>query len=607
MIQLPEKFAQDIQGKDTYLVPLIIIDNRLFLSTSKLTLGNQYYEPLLSSLGGIKESVDLQNKSFKISSISLEFYNYEYNNEFLSNRLFAPSVMNKRITIYYKSQSAESLDDSLQVYTGYIKNITENKDKLTLEAEDKTEQALHKELPIEYVRDDIDLPDKYKNAKVPLVYGSVEKAPCVYYDLYSTTVEDGSKDYSLTPDSFAIKEITNPYVFSDDSYLRIKQFSELFQDVSDGTLYSNATTQQYRVLGNRILIEKEVNVVSPDGGDISGITASTIAFNFVEVEHIGKITYSGGTHYLYYKPAGDNLQSRQIPIKMFKDIGGISPSTNIDEQPYLDVNNFSNIPEGLDGYWTWGVGLASDTYDSVFGENVINFESDKICNESNIVKDLDGKEVKSLIKLKFNLKTELELIQDEDLLPKLTFMWSDTSSDLWNISSSDAVLDLYAKQGEVNVETINVARNVFSIGQRKLDVNIDFNSWGMPDIDTTGLQSASMKYLKLDELQLIRTMILNNFINYDIYADVDGRVDNVQGKYTQDLELTSGERVMSISVQQDSKKPIKPFKPIKPIKAIKAIKAIKEIDSIKALKPIPKLAKPIPSLIKPITLKGTKY
>ena len=604
MIQLPEKFAQDIQGKDTYLVPLIIIDNRLFLSTSKLTLGNQYYEPLLSSLGGIKESVDLQNKSFKISSISLEFYNYEYNNEFLSNRLFAPSVMNKRITIYYKSQSAESLDDSLQVYTGYIKNITENKDKLTLEAEDKTEQALHKELPIEYVRDDIDLPDKYKNAKVPLVYGSVEKAPCVYYDLYSTTVEDGSKDYSLTPDSFAIKEITNPYVFSDDSYLRIKQFSELFQDVSDGTLYSNATTQQYRVLGNRILIEKEVNVVSPDGGDISGITASTIAFNFVEVEHIRKITYSGGTHYLYYKPAGDNLQSRQIPIKMFKDIGGISPSTNIDEQPYLDVNNFSNIPEGLDGYWTWGVGLASDTYDSVFGENVINFESDKICNESNIVKDLDGKEVKSLIKLKFNLKTELELIQDEDLLPKLTFMWSDTSSDLWNISSSDAVLDLYAKQGEVNVETINVARNVFSIGQRKLDVNIDFNSWGMPDIDTTGLQSASMKYLKLDELQLIRTMILNNFINYDIYADVDGRVDNVQGKYTQDLELTSGERVMSISVQQDSKKPIKPFKPIKPIKAIKAIK---EIDSIKALKPIPKLAKPIPSLIKPITLKGTKY
>ena len=604
MIQLPEKFAQDIQGKDTYLVPLIIIDNRLFLSTSKLTLGNQYYEPLLSSLGGIKESVDLQNKSFKISSISLEFYNYEYNNEFLSNRLFAPSVMNKRITIYYKSQSAESLDDSLQVYTGYIKNITENKDKLTLEAEDKTEQALHKELPIEYVRDDIDLPDKYKNAKVPLVYGSVEKAPCVYYDLYSTTVEDGSKDYSLTPDSFAIKEITNPYVFSDDSYLRIKQFSELFQDVSDGTLYSNATTQQYRVLGNRILIEKEVNVVSPDGGDISGITASTIAFNFVEVEHIGKITYSGGTHYLYYKPAGDNLQSRQIPIKMFKDIGGISPSTNIDEQPYLDVNNFSNIPEGLDGYWTWGVGLASDTYDSVFGENVINFESDKICNESNIVKDLDGKEVKSLIKLKFNLKTELELIQDEDLLPKLTFMWSDTSSDLWNISSSDAVLDLYAKQGEVNVETINVARNVFSIGQRKLDANIDFNSWGIPDIDTTGLQSASMKYLKLDELQLIRTMILNNFINYDIYADVDGRVDNVQGKYTQDLELTSGERVMSISVQQDSKKPIKPFKPIKPIKAIKAIK---EIDSIKALKPIPKLAKPIPSLIKPITLKGTKY
>lgn len=595
MIQLPEKFAQDIQGKDTYLVPLIIIDNRLFLSTSKLTLGNQYYEPLLSSLGGIKESVDLQNKSFKISSISLEFYNYEYNNEFLSNRLFAPSVMNKRITIYYKSQSAESLDDSLQVYTGYIKNITENKDKLTLEAEDKTEQALHKELPIEYVRDDIDLPDKYKNAKVPLVYGSVEKAPCVYYDLYSTTVEDGSKDYSLTPDSFAIKEIKKLHIFNDDTYLGIKQFSSLFQGIADGTKYRNVTSQQYNILGNRIFIEKTIDTGAANQEDISGIKASTIAFNFVEVEHIGKVTYSGGTYNLYYQYQGEQFQKREAPIKMFKDLKGTVPSSDLDDQPYFDVKDFSNIPDdiAIPEYWMWGSNnFNTSVYTNIYGENIINFESEKICKESDIVTELDGKDAWGWVNLEFNLEAGVdEIFTTGSLLPNLMFRWTDRTANIWNISPNDANLDIYSKEGGTSAmfqPTFNITNNMFSIGQRQLRQG---------DLSLVN-QNGSMKYLKINKLQLIRTMILNNFINYDIYADVDGRVDNVQGKYTQDLELTSGERVMSISVQQDSKKPIKPFKPIKPIKPI---------DSIKALKPIPKLAKPIPSLIKPITLKGTKY
>ena len=516
MIQLPEKFAQDIQGKDTYLVPLIIIDNRLFLSTSKLTLGNQYYEPLLSSLGGIKESVDLQNKSFKISSISLEFYNYEYNNEFLSNRLFAPSVMNKRITIYYKSQSAESLDDSLQVYTGYIKNITENKDKLTLEAEDKTEQALHKELPIEYVRDDIDLPDKYKNAKVPLVYGSVEKAPCVYYDLYSTTVEDGSKDYSLTPDSFAIKEIKKLHIFNDDTYLGIKQFSSLFQGIADGTKYRNVTSQQYNILGNRIFIEKTIDTGAANQEDISGIRASTIAFNFVEVEHIGKVTYSGGTYNLYYQYQGEQFQKREAPIKMFKDLEGTVPSSDLDDQPYFDVKDFSNIPDdiAIPEYWMWGSNnFNTSVYTNIYGENIINFESEKICKESDIVTELDGKDAWGWVNLEFNLEAGVdEIFTTGSLLPNLMFRWTDRTANIWNISPNDANLDIYSKEGGTSAmfqPTFNITNNMFSIGQRQLRQG---------DLSLVN-QNGSMKYLKINKLQLIRTMILNNFINYEKYME----------------------------------------------------------------------------------------
>ena len=42
MLNLPQKFQNDIQGKDTYLVPLINIDDRIYLSTNKISLDNNY-------------------------------------------------------------------------------------------------------------------------------------------------------------------------------------------------------------------------------------------------------------------------------------------------------------------------------------------------------------------------------------------------------------------------------------------------------------------------------------------------------------------------------------------------------------------------------------
>lgn len=65
MIQLPEIFERDIQGKTTHLVPLVVINNSTFLSTNKLTLDNQHYDPLVRKLGNIKESIDFKDKNLK--------------------------------------------------------------------------------------------------------------------------------------------------------------------------------------------------------------------------------------------------------------------------------------------------------------------------------------------------------------------------------------------------------------------------------------------------------------------------------------------------------------------------------------------------------------
>ena len=73
MIELPDKFEKDVQGKDTYLVPLIIIDDRIYLSTGKVVLENNY-DPLIKSIGTIQESIDIKSKKFKISSVSINLH-----------------------------------------------------------------------------------------------------------------------------------------------------------------------------------------------------------------------------------------------------------------------------------------------------------------------------------------------------------------------------------------------------------------------------------------------------------------------------------------------------------------------------------------------------
>ena len=259
--------------------------------------------PLVKDLGSVKESIDVAKKNFKISSISLSFYNYEYNDDYLSHQLFAPSVMNKKMTIYLKSQSADSIDDCLLVYSGYIKDIKENADLVNIEIEDRTESTLHKDLPIEFIKDDIDLPDKYKNKRVPIVYGFVDKAPCVYYNLYGSALENGSTKYSITPDSFAIGSITNPSVLDNDIYLTIREDATLFASQSQDTLYASGVTEQYYIFSNMILVDKysEVNSASNEVQEsIGGTDTSPTGYNYVEVENTSDVVFSGGSYNLYY-------------------------------------------------------------------------------------------------------------------------------------------------------------------------------------------------------------------------------------------------------------------------------------------------------------------
>ena len=59
-MNLPANFLNDIQGKDTSLIPLVVFtDLDIFISTNNLSVDGQYFHPILLNIPSIKQSVDI--------------------------------------------------------------------------------------------------------------------------------------------------------------------------------------------------------------------------------------------------------------------------------------------------------------------------------------------------------------------------------------------------------------------------------------------------------------------------------------------------------------------------------------------------------------------
>jgi len=559
MLELPQIFQQDIQGKDTFLIPLINIDDRVFLSISKVNLDNEY-KPLLKDTGSINQALDLKDKKLRISSVSFSAYNYNYEDSYLSEQLFAPSVMNKKITFYLKSQSAQTIDDCLLVYSGYIKQISENADTISIEAEDETQDVMNTKLPSRFVPDNINIPEKYRNVRVPFVYGYVDKAPCVYYDLYATTVQNGSRDYAITPDLFAIQEIILPYVFSNNTYGVIKSDTDLFDSQKDGTLYRNALEgQQYQILYNKILVPKSIDV-HDNLEDVNGMIAPITAFGMVEVQTESVLNFNTSRFRLDYQANGNDEVSGKTNILSYQSPEGIIPSSEL-ENYFLLIKDFSsefNEPFPFQK-WYWGNNTSHvQNYGNLSGESVINFEALQFFSNSDIVKELvintngDTKDVNHQVSLLYNLSASVQRVSQS--LPKLFFQFTDATGLIWDMNDNideegipftPFTINTSPSTRLITLTTKKPTDNKVVIGQRLLSGE-DFQAQEMKGI---------INWLQVKKLGLSRNVILQDFINYDIYADVGGRVDDIAGTYTGTPQLTAGERIGRIeqrTSQQDN-------------------------------------------------------
>ena len=172
-ISLPPKFLSDIQGKDTALVPIVKI-GEIYISTNSFS----GYKPLLLNIPSLKESIDLETRKYKISSVNLDISNYPYEGKRFTE-LFNTSLMNVNVDIYWVSPSTAIDDEALHIYSGKVRRYDHDDEKVKIVVEDRSQATLHKDLPTAELGFDDDVPDKYRGKKIPMVYGHVDRSPCV--------------------------------------------------------------------------------------------------------------------------------------------------------------------------------------------------------------------------------------------------------------------------------------------------------------------------------------------------------------------------------------------------------------------------------------------
>ena len=212
-----EKFNLATGGNTYNVVPLVIIvsDSGLVLksfSTQPININSLdqepiSFDPLLLNVSSIKESVDVETRKYKTSSVTITLSNSKYLGRRLSDSY--TDIINGDVEIYFKTQNITDLSRTMLVYKGRIKRISQTDTTLILSAEDASEQKVHKDIP-ESLTNEIDFKSKFKNKPFPMVIGKVDRSPCV--TSFGTTGEydiDASgdlDDYDFVRDVFADKK-----------------------------------------------------------------------------------------------------------------------------------------------------------------------------------------------------------------------------------------------------------------------------------------------------------------------------------------------------------------------------------------------------------------
>ena len=220
---LSTAFKNDLASKNTQIIPLVIIEKFTGsgfayhrLSTNAITLQGTYFTPLLKDSPSVSKSIDMFSRKYTISNTTVKIHDGMYDGKRFSTYQDDYVFIGLRVHIYYKTQNTPlvvptdrnsdgsgwntsryiypfsfwseeqqaefSEIGSYKVFTGFIRKVKILKDVVTLSIEDETQTKLKTKLPRTRLPHDSSVPEKYKNAIIPMTYGRYfHEAPAVGY------------------------------------------------------------------------------------------------------------------------------------------------------------------------------------------------------------------------------------------------------------------------------------------------------------------------------------------------------------------------------------------------------------------------------------------
>ena len=596
-------FIDDVQGRYTQLYPIVTIEppespisdweNAVENSVIKLSTNNIslyhihslhttvyfqeafHFKPLLLNIPSIKESIDIESRKFKISNVSLDISNIEYEGKRFSDILANTSLINWKVSIQFVSPSANKFSSIFQisgvdgitqsfydaytsetdhatygneeyrqqmtqmVYQGVIRRISHDDTKCKIELEDLTEQKAHRDLPQKEAPDGVegylgsgdDVPDRHKNKPIPMVYGEVDRSPCLLTGAWNPEFE-----------FFQITKIIidNRDIFSKEE----TTWSIGSKTIIETPVYLSEDVYTFNCANENNMSNDRTNFLSYDNHDPYidlNVDTEIINSSNLGVARIRKLREPVKAIARYYGRGGDGNQSNRFTPAGGND-GSIFPppqppsahiydnnsntywlllgyGKNIEGDYWTDTgageHNAYIYFSGLSGYENAEAAFVTLSFPVLGGDFdlqskvFINYEIINQSDSFNLGLDVWlGETVPSY---------ETSVIIDNNFIP----LNSAQASPIVRLSPNDTIVNEDAYDSFNGGFDITNILDSFSIPMGVLNFGIPFHH----DANLASHSGAEIKNFRIKDLVLYQEGQSSDLNTYDLFANVKGRVN----------------------------------------------------------------------------------
>ena len=212
----------------------------LGLSLKNTVVDSVFYHGVIANKPSLRNSIDLVNSKAQTGGIGLTVANFIYNNDNFSAELYGDRIyLNKTAKVFSQLNNNSSISECVQIYHGYLSQITHDNNNISLNLEEKTPWKF---ISVPKTKHPI------HNIYEPIVYGAFTPA-----DISTFASIDGA--YGTVFPVKVIKTSTNvfetlmPRSYSSNAYVHAcvsnKFYLPLIEVTDSGTQKSSTTTVEH--------------------------------------------------------------------------------------------------------------------------------------------------------------------------------------------------------------------------------------------------------------------------------------------------------------------------------------------------------------------------